>query len=945
MKPVAAVVAILVLLLASLLAGPFVATAAAAPAPVDDRGPLRLDLTDMSPRVVTADGPDHLTVTGTLKNTGTIPFDDLVVRVQRGDPLQTEGELRDALDGNSPTDAVAPNFVPLTDELAPGASIPVSLTVPLRGDRKLGLALTDVGVHEILVNINGTPRDGAEARLAAIRLLLPVLSLPPDPSSDRPDTPASTPAVPFSMLYPIADVPKRLPTLPGEPVLLADDTLAASFAPAGRLGGLVTALAEQAAPGSRVRAATCVAVDPDLVETALAMKGTPTAPGYQFLGPDGVAVPGTGAAAASAWLDRLGAVARGGCLLALPYADADLVALTRGGLGTTAAAAIDDGRKVLASALGAAVLPTTTWPVDGVADEPTLDMIAGAGSSAVVLSADGLEQNRTRRSSGVVPIAGTTSPLTAVLTDPLLTLAAAGPDPTVPVRSAGVGAAALPSTPAGSGTPLATQDTIGALTFRAQDAAPESGAVVLAPPHDWAAEGTGAAAMLKAVGQLIDAGRLAPRSLGDAVAQGAPSGTAARPPVYPTSSGGQEIRQPVIASIRTGGEDLTDLRSAVVDGSGVGIPVDDVFVPLRRGLVRPASAALRGLPEAAQAAADRAANRIRDIRGTVRVLEPPTPYSLGTSDAPLPLTIVNGLPVTVRVIIELSSTSGLKMAAVPVVEVPPAGRRQVSANAQVTRSGQFTVYASVRSPNGGLLGPSSQLSVRSTAYGTITVWLTASAGVLLVLLAGRRVLRRIRGEPGRHSGTSRTTSPNPTPIDPNARINPEPAAGPAAPGSRPPQPPDSPGHRTGDPFPPPTPQQGLPTQQGPGPHQGPRQGSARPGLRPLATGPTSPGSGNGHPAPNGAVRHRGSGLPAAPQVPSRGGPIPAGPRPARDQAAPRPQVPILPIPASPIPGTAPTADRVPAVEDLAATDRFPAKQPGGSHPEPPPVDPRTPTHP
>ena len=96
-------------------------------------GPLRLDITDVGPRVVTAGGPDALSVVGTLTNTGDRPVDELVVRVQRGQPLRTEGQLRDALDGSAATDAVTPQFTELPGELAPGGQVQVRLSVPLRG--------------------------------------------------------------------------------------------------------------------------------------------------------------------------------------------------------------------------------------------------------------------------------------------------------------------------------------------------------------------------------------------------------------------------------------------------------------------------------------------------------------------------------------------------------------------------------------------------------------------------------------------------------------------------------------------------------------------------------------------------------------------------------------------------------------------------------------------
>jgi hypothetical protein len=95
------------------------------------------------------------------------------------------------------------------------------------------------------------------------------------------------------------------------------------------------------------------------------------------------------------------------------------------------------------------------------------------------------------------------------------------------------------------------------------------------------------------------------------------------------------------------------------------------------------------------------------------------------------------------------------------------------------------VDAAVRTPAGGLLGPPSHLKVRSTAYGTITAWLTAIAGGLLVLLAARRVWRRVRGEEPRPTARvdpspPPTVDPAPTATGPTVRL-PIPDHGPAPP--------------------------------------------------------------------------------------------------------------------------------------------------------------------
>jgi hypothetical protein len=824
--PLAAGIVAVLLLLTAVLPGPAAAADTAASSEIAATPGLVLRLDEVTPRVVTADGPDTLTVLGRVRNTSDRPVDGPEIRLQRGEALRTDGEVRDALAGTGRTDAVAPDFTPLTDVLAPGAELPIRLTVPLRAAP--GPALARPGVYELLVNVNGTPRDGLRARLAATRLLLPVLSLPAgaDPRT-APAVPASPgDAVDVTVLYPLTHPPRRLPTVPGEPTLLADDDLARALAPDGRLGGLLAAYAERARPGSAVGTATCLAIDPDLVATTAAMRE-----GYQVRAADGRAAPGSGAQVAGTWLDGLAAAARGGCVVALPFADADLVALSRNSLGDLGRLAVSDGPALLAEVLGTPVLPVT-WPADGVLDEPALGDVAAAGARAVVLRADAVDGPASP--SGVVELAGAAparaAPVRAVLADPLLIRAA--------TPAAAAGGAVARASPAGvgvvtgAGGALATQDALAALAFRARPAPrPTAGSpaasapapVVLAPPHRWTTDAAAARALLDGLGLLIDAGELRPRALTDVVADG-PALPGTRRLDDPLQVGARDVAardvpQPVVETVRELRADVVDLRSAAVAETGVGAPVDAVFGPLLQATLRPASAAWHGRPDLATAAATAASSRVAQLRESVRVLRPPTPYSLGTRDAPLLLTVVNGLPVTMEVRLSISSTTGLRVAPIPAQRIPPLGRRQVQVDAQVVRSGQFVVEATVRSPAGRSLGPPSRLQVRSTAYGTITVWLTGVAGVLLVVLAARRVVRRIRSEPSRYdrvgpavTGPPRdpaasspgAISPGPTPERPPRPGTGLPNPGPPHPGSPNPASPNpaSPGPARPDPEPP-----------------------------------------------------------------------------------------------------------------------------------------------
>jgi hypothetical protein len=743
------------------LAGRASAASPARPRPADtDSGPsdsgLRLTVDDMTPRMVTTTGPGTLVLNGSLVNTGTEPVRNVEVRAQLGQRLRTEGDIRTALGGDARDDTVTPGFQRLAAELPPGATVPVRMVVPLRGPASTSLALTHPGVYELLVNVNGRPQDGAQSRLVGVRMLLPVLGLPAAPgSAPAPAPEPAGPARPVSVLYPLADRPHRLPTGPGEPVRLDDEQLADELGRGGRLDGLLAALEGGAPPGSPVHDSLCLAVDPDLLRTVADMAG-----GYQVPGPDGSFVDGRGAPAATAWLARLRADAAGRCVVALPYADADLVALSRAGLDDLAGYATLEGARIAAGILGAPVRADATWPADGLLDERSLNDYAKAGGHLVVLSDDAVSESGSARSAGgTVRLATPDATTTGVLTDPLVTLAATGED------GAQIGAdsyaAALGGprdslsplstgqnliSPADKGVALSAQDAIGTVAYRAMSSSGSARTLLIAPPHQWDTTGPDARALLDTVGTLVTAGRLAPVPLPSST--GPASGTPASL-VYPLRAGAREIPTDVTEQLRGDRDEAAALRSAAVPAQGVGTTPAQVFDPVTQGLLRAASAVWRGYPPLSAAAATVITDRVALLRSMVRVVQPTTPFALGDKEAPLPLTLSNGLPVAMRVRVSLANTPGLKVTQITpdpaLTPIPPLGRLQLRASTELSRSGQFSLEARLATPGGAPLGPASRLVLRSTAYGTITLWLTGTAGLLLVILAMRRIIRRLRG--------------------------------------------------------------------------------------------------------------------------------------------------------------------------------------------------------
>ncbi|WP_433800854.1 hypothetical protein [Actinomycetospora sp. CA-084318] len=700
-----------------LTAGAWAPAARATPDQVPDpsSGPVALAL-DLGPRVV-GPGTTALTVTGRLTNRGPVPVRDLGVRLQRGAAVAADREAYRALAGAISPDpaAAAPPLTPVAAQLDPGDSVPVTLQVPLAA-----LALPGPGVYPVVVEVNGTPGTGAPERVAAERVLLPVTgtaAVPPAPAT-------------VSLLYPLTDRPRRLAVPPGAPTLLADDSLAASFAPDGRLGGLVAALTRAAPLGSPAAAATCLAVDADLLETARDMSG-----GYQVTSPTGPR-PGTGAAAAGQWLAAVRAAAVGRCVVALPYADADLLATSRGNMSDLTTAARTLGAQRTADLLGVTPVPDTTVPAGGLLDERSLADLAVGGARALVVDGstltDGVPPGGVGRFAGG---AGGSSPL-AVATDPLGARALAQ-RPTDPDGTAGGSTVADGA--------LATQDALAVVALRALSRPAATAPVVLAPPAEWDVDADAASALLAGLDDLARRNLVVPVDLGTLVARAAANPATPAVALGPGDRAAVSDQSPaVLDEIRAVRDDQRDLLAASrQDRAGAPTPTD-YLEPLTGALLRSLSAAGRGDPALQRAAADDVAAQMRTLRSLVRVVQPAGTYSLGSSDAPLLLTVENQLPVAVDVTVALEPTPGVRASPVTVRQVPAFGSYQFQVALDVERAGQFTIDATARTPGGESLGPTARLLLRSTAYGTITVWLTASAAVVLVILASLRVALRVR---------------------------------------------------------------------------------------------------------------------------------------------------------------------------------------------------------
>ncbi|MDQ3887342.1 MAG: DUF6049 family protein [Actinomycetota bacterium] len=755
-----------------------------APAGAQQDQPLaRLELNTLTPRVVTPTGPAVLTVTGEVANTGDRTISDLAVRVQRDEALTNDGDIRAALT-TVPNAPFVTEFTGLGPALEPGQRTPFRIEVPLgTGPELQALQITKPGVYPLLVNLNGIPDFGGPARLAAVPLLLPVTGLP---ETRQPEVRTSAPAagelsrlpvalppipppvpppvpVPLTVIWPLAAEPVRMLSEPGQPLLFASptagtDPIATQLAPGGRLDGLLGALEEAVPPGAPLAGGLCVAIDPALLETVQDMTG-----GYLVADPTGL-VDGTGAAAAGRWLERLRAAVAGRCVLPLPYGDPDLVALSRAGLTDLEALAASTGTKLVNDLLGVQPLTGMAWPVDGALDERTFTDLTGLDIRAVLLEPSGVA--RTSPSANTVTPDTDTVRLTGgsrgLLADPLLVTAL---EPAAPLAlpatngvadpdaddtradGRGAGYTAGVTRPAGTADPLAAQDGLGALIYRALDE--DRRPVLLVPPRHWQVNGTEATMLLQAASQLITAGFLVPRDL-PALIEAPAQGPAAELD-YPMQAGAQEIPRSVTGKVAQARDVLRDLQVATERDATVSLEPTALLDPLRLALLRGVSTAWRDEPDRALDLVTEVAHRLDELSESVRIATPPGPYTLASSDAPLLLTVKNDLPVSIDVQLGLEETPGLRTDRVGVQQVPARSNRQFVVPAKVTRVGTFSIDARLTTPGGTPLGQPSTLQLRSTAFGTVTVALTAGAGAVLVLLVVRQVARRIRAARAGHA--------------------------------------------------------------------------------------------------------------------------------------------------------------------------------------------------
>lgn len=748
------------------------ASVAAAPTPAPGNGRsqefVSVAIDSVTPSSVTTSSPPTVTVTGTVHNVGDRTVHDVQARLQRAPAVTTGERVRSVLLADQSQFDFVGEFVPVRDRLDVGQSAQFTLALPVRSADQPSLGVDEPGVYPLLVNVNGTPDYGGPARLDDARFLLPVLGLPRDPdgvgSGAAPMPPSTVDPVAVTMLWPLADRPRIAAGLPGStdaPTRLVDDDLATSLAPGGRLAELVAAVefatADELDRDRQLTQSLCLAVDPDLLVTVAAMTR-----GYLVVDhpddPTGRARTGTGQIAATDWLDRLRRVAARMCVTAVPFAQVDLTALARVGDPTLAARALQDPADIVDGLLGVTSLRGVTWPDSGVLDPAAAATLPGLGPTAL-LAANAVSDARTR-SNVALDVGRPGDPLRAALFDvPAATaLAAVGSSPQTPTFAPEAARYDLSD----DSRTARLQDALGAMTWmalaggagsRTNDTAPRS--VVLTPPQQWTADAHEARAVLSTTATMLRSGLATARGLPDLVAGAEsppprtldPPERAAEDGAPATTVDGASARSPQVNALT---------ETLVYDPQSTLTPTR-FTTPLAQDLVRALSTSgHRGTERDAAAADIDAEQRVTEVGealarvdDSVTVLAPGGAYTLASEQSPLLFVARNALPIGITVRLHLSAPSAMTITDIGDQQLPARGSRALQVPAKVTDTGKMVVDVALTTVNGHPLGEPVSVSVRSNSYGTVLAIITAGAGALLLLLAGRRLWHRFRGQPDR----------------------------------------------------------------------------------------------------------------------------------------------------------------------------------------------------
>ncbi|AZI59273.1 hypothetical protein EH165_15135 [Nakamurella antarctica] len=467
------------------------------------------------------------------------------------------------------------------------------------------------------------------------------------------------------------------------------------------------------------------------------------------------AVTGSGTPAARDFLTRLRAIAQTHSVLVLPYADADVVALTKAGMTGYVASAVSDGRAIAARVLGAdaKLMMDVAWPAGGVVDTAALAQYQSQGYTSALLTSSAVQATSANQPTALT-LTTAAGPINAAVSDVSLS---------GDVREVISGDV---EGQAGRLNRLAAN-----LVLRASTS--QGIAAVFAPSRDYLPSGAGFSTLCALLNALSANGLVTGISLPEVAAQA----TSSAELTYPDTGAALELQPATLNNVKSviagfaGISDSLAVQISEADRAEFGPPAPaGLFDPFIAGLSRQFSAGLRGKPTISAQLLSATGQLVREVRDGAYIVKPAGSFTLTSETSPLFISLHNNLPFPVRLAVNINALDAARAGLSPQnigIQTVAAGRSlTLTIPSEITRSGVFKVGVQLTGADSAKWGSPVVLVLRSTAIGSFTLILIVSAASVLFIGLVMRLRRRWRDRHSRAAQRARDAAITPAPNHP-----------------------------------------------------------------------------------------------------------------------------------------------------------------------------------
>jgi len=681
--------------------------------------PVSLAITSVNPVYARPGKP--VTVEGTLTNTSTAPMSGLSVQIlSSGSRFSSRYLMQQYVNGSYDIASPLPGAVTnLSRRLAPGATATWSVTL-----RPGELPMTQFGVYPLTAQA----QNPGGAVLISNETFLPYW---PGTKDQTPDPQQ------VAWIWPLIDQPRQ-----GLCAGLLNNGLASSFAPGGRLNGLLTAGSSYADT-----AHLTWAIDPALLANATTMSSAYHAGGVA--GCHGAAAPASKAAAS--WLTSLKSATAGQPMFVTPYDDADIAALVRNNMSSDLDQAFSTGRTVAGKALNRSFTPTAigsspslgglAWPADGAANYGVLENLAASDKiNTVVLDSSTMPPSP--QPPTYTPSAQTTTPdgegpeLKVLLSDDTITQI--------------LGSANSPSDSKATAFAVA-QRYLAETAMIAAEQPDLARSIVVAPPRRWNPPAGLASELLS---ETVTAPWLKPVSVSQLAAAKHPAGQVNKRQA-PATVSRDELSKSMLSQVRGLDQQVKLVKSIQTTPNSA----------LSDGVAAAESSAWRGggiTGAQGEALVQELTGYLTSQEGKLTIIGPPR-ITLAGLKGQVPISISNGLSYPVKVRLEVGPSRGISVKSQPPPTIVPPGQQQIK-KVEITAAnvGSTTLSLRLVTPQGAPFPAQTTVIIQATHYGTLAVVIVGAALAILVLTSAARALRRGRRgrrEKSPESGPGRRAEP------------------------------------------------------------------------------------------------------------------------------------------------------------------------------------------